>query len=622
MNRRVAIFAAVLAVLAAGGGARAAKPALRTPGRDAWLGKLALMWLDDAVANGKYATLAADVEKLIQARSVCMGLSDLATINSLVYVHRAAKVLPTAAKVGKDKFAKYLADRREVLRLLLRAMGDTPSPAKAVAKLHDLYAADAKRVAAYPDLAVAFATSADRYARFTAAGSRCSLLASFGFYTSKRRFAYNMQRLPYELSRYLADTRLSIAEREWARDRYGRHASPARSYFEVRYDLGYSRRGRAKKISGHPYTLWNLRQYGGVCVDQAYYAAHVCKSLGIPAALVVGRSRGGVGHAWVARLVMTDNGHDAEWDATTARYPSHLYYTGKVTDPAAGKDILDSELILAGHAALQPLYEKEEADAALYVARHLHDNRKADWSGNVEVLRKAADDYNKHLAEGAKPADLSWARVGPKSQPQIVEEFLAAALKRNLALGEGWKFLVELRKAGAVPLRHLDAFLDILIDRTARAFPEYSCKIVLDVAGTVPSGPGRIETYRNCMRRYGSRPDLAGEILIAMGNDYAAQRQDDLALTAYLQAADKGIKVPEVVLAATDQATKLLLDANKASKAEAMYHSLLGRIRPEGDRMFFDETVYYQLNVRLAGLYRRMGKHSTAARIMSKLNRR
>jgi len=612
----VTVVMSLTAVLAAG------PAASRAPAKDTWVGELALGWLDEAVATGKYATLAGDVEKLIQARSACVRLTDLATINDLVYVHRAAKALPEAVKVGKAEFAKYLVTNRSVLRLLLRAAGDTPTPARAMAQLHTLYASDAKRVAAYPDLAVAFATSADRYARFTPPQARANLIASFGYYSSKMRFAYNMKRVPYELSRYLADTRISLRERQWARDRYGSHRSPVRSYFDVRYDRDYSKRGKAKKISGHPYTLWNLREYGGVCVDQAYYAAHVCKSLGIPAAVVIGRSGGGVGHAWVARLVLTDGGRAAEWDATTARYRSHLYYTGKVTDPASGRTMLDSELVLAGYAALQPLQEKEEADAALYVSRYLHANRKADWSGSIALLRTAAESYAARKGKAAAKADLSWAKATNKTKSRVVEEFLAAALKRNLALSAGWRFLVELRKAGAIPLGDLDAFLNILIERTSRAFPEYSCKIVLDVATTVPSGPGRLRTYSNCLRCFGKRPDLAGEILIAMGNEYAAQRRDDEALKAYLQAADKAIKVPEVVLAATDRAATLLVEGGKASRAESMYKSLLSRIPPSGDKMFFDQTVYYQMSVRLAELYRTMGKHSSAARIMSRLSKR
>ena len=621
MGRRTAMIAAVVAVLAWRGEAPAASAARKAAADDAWLGKLALMRLDEAAASGEYAALSAYVGKLIQARSACVSVSDLSTINDLVYVHRAAKVLPEAVKVGKAPFAKYLVSNRPVLRLLLRAMGDMPSPPKAVAQLHVLYAAAPKQVAAWPDLAVAFATSDDRYAGYTAAGSRAGMSASFAYYASNRRFVCDLKRLPYELSRYLADTRLSLAERQWARDNYGRSARPSRSYFDVEYDRDYSMRGRAKKISGCPYTLWNLRRYGGVCVDQAYFSAHVCKSLGIPAAVVVGRSREGIGHAWVARLVLTDGGQSARWDTTTARYRSHLYYTGKVTDPAAGRVILDSELVLSGHAALQPLEEKEEADAALYVSRYLHDNLKEDWHGGVGALSAAAADYAARAGKGASRVDLSWAKAGKKTRARIVEEFLAAALRRNLALGEGWKFLVELRKAGAVPLGDLDGFIDILVERTAKAFPDYSCKIILDLATTIPTVSERIATYRNCLRRYGRRPDLAGNILIAMGNTYAAAHDDEMALKTYIRAADKGAKVPEVVLAATDQAARLLVETGKASQAEAMYEKLLGRIRPEGDAMFFDETVYYQLNVRLAGLYRKMGKHSSAARIMSRLKR-
>jgi hypothetical protein len=64
--------------------------------------------------------------------------------------------------------------------------------------------------------------------------------------------------MPYEISLYLADTRLSLAERQWAIQRYARTLDLARTYFDLKYDYGHYLKGMPKRISRLELTLPNL----------------------------------------------------------------------------------------------------------------------------------------------------------------------------------------------------------------------------------------------------------------------------------------------------------------------------------------------------------------------------
>ncbi len=614
------------------------RPAAAGPQKSApddWLAELALARLAKADVKDPSA-LAAQVEAMLLGRAGCGHFAQLGPINDLIYVHRACTLLPQAARIGGEEFALWLREHREVSRRLLRALEDAPGATRAIQRLHELYAHDANRVAEYANLSVAFATTIPARPR-TQKPPPAALRESFDYYTAANvRFRFDLKAMPYELSRYLAVTPLSIEERKWAYADYFRHNNPPRSYFNVRYDIDHFRKGVPKKIAAHDYTLPNLREYGGVCIDQAYFAAGVCRSIGIPATIVTGRGRSGIGHAWLASLRPVNFGRQAQWDTHTGRYGDHLYYTGNLRDPASGKAILDSELALAGFSTLLPLEQREQADAALALARLLHANPKADLASRVKALAEAAKDYAA-LAEAAGAADISWVVPADRKPAQLVEDLVAAAIVRDLALKHAWEFVLALRRErgtqtrsdasgghNALPLESLDRFLGLLVDKTGRTFPEYSCNLILQIVPTIADRKKRIDYYKNCMRCFGQRPDLAGEILLAVGDELAAQDEPAHggAMAAYAEAATKGIKVPEVVLDATAKAEKLLCDANRHDQAAAMYEQLIRQVQPSRNNAFTGQSVHYQLSVRLLRLYEQMGRTADAARLKSSLGLR
>ena len=88
------------------------------------------------------------------------------------------------------------------------------------------------------------------------------------------------------------------------------------------------------------YTLEDIKNNGGICVDQAYYATILGKGRGIPTLYFHGQGASG-GHAWFGYL-----SHGGKWELDCGRYESQNYPKGYAVDPQTWQRIDDTILIL------------------------------------------------------------------------------------------------------------------------------------------------------------------------------------------------------------------------------------------------------------------------------------
>jgi len=619
----ILLFAGIAAAELPHAPGKSAPPA--GPFEDAWLSAVLLDKLKTAAQSHRLDELGGQVRAAILARLRCGHLDRLRALNDMVYVLRACEYLPVADKLSKEgQLVAFLLANRGVSRRLFRALARKRDPQNALADLAILLQTGEETVKKYPDLAVAFAAARPRR-HYREPPEPASLLDSFRWYTDPRnRFHYDLRKMPFELSQYLADTRISIKERKWAAGRYGRNRNPARCYFDLRYDREHYRGGKPKKIAKLPYSLDNLLRVGGVCIEQAYYAGEVCKALGIPATIVVGAGKSGTGHAWVASLKITGGGKQVYWDCTTGRYREHQYFAGDAYDPLTGRKIPDSELMLVGAAAQLPLQRREEADTALTLAKLVEQVRDDQDTPEMAVLATLAEEYNKARADSAKPQAPVAARMTPvrKLDLAMVEDLIARAVERNLATGSAWSFVIQLRKSNRMPVEHLDRFFDILVTRTAKAYPDYSCQMVMEIVPTIEEAPKRERVYRKALRVYGKRPDLQGRILIALGQDYETQGQKSKALKAYETAATQCVSVAEIVVRAAEAAERLLMLAERPDLAIRMYEKLFDRAQKQKSAAVFSrQTARYKLGQRLASLLADAGKEKAAKQIYDQIGR-
>lgn len=159
-------------------------------------------------------------------------------------------------------------------------------------------------------------------------------------------------KMPGVLLVHVVDMVSGESEALWAAQQYGYQPAVGKRYFDIRYDNMHFEHGKPKQIEGHEYTLANIKKYGGVCVEQAYFAEQMGKSMGIPAVTVVGRGDD-VGHAWVGYLRM--QGKSYWWDLTEGRYKEYKGEAANVRDPQTGETISDGELsMIAERASYDP----------------------------------------------------------------------------------------------------------------------------------------------------------------------------------------------------------------------------------------------------------------------------
>ncbi len=627
-----------VAVLIGLAGGQTTRPATSRPAKpvdkkidDSWLGEIALEQLKQVVeaqpeslgTGEKYLELAKSMEKAILARLTCGHADKLKALNDMIFVLRACKHLPLTYEIAGDgKFAKWLIEHRAVSRRLFRAVEEIRLSEDALKKLHELVKAEEKRVIEYPDLAVAFATSIPMK-HYRDQPEASSMLDSFRWYTDpKAKFLrYDLKKMPYEVSRYLATSRLDTKERKWAVAKYRKSRKPARSYFDLKYDYDHYRKGIPKKIAKVAYTLPNLRKAGGGCLEQAYYAGEVCRALGIPATIVLGRGGSGETHAWVACLKLTRGGSEAEWDSRTGRHESQLYYIGVLREPAGGKEILDCELALLCAATHLPLRRREQADTATELAKIVEKAMGETAQGDLSVLKNLAQRYNQELAKNNRQARTGWIKAQRKIDMSLAKDLIDTAIDRNLAHGPVWELIIELAKADRLEIDHLYRFFDVLVVRTAKQYPDYSCRLIMRIVPTINAPERRKKAYKNAVGIYSKRPDLQGWILIALGEDYQKQGKNKKALQTYERAASRCSNLTEIVLEASGRAEAMFIERKRRNLAIKMYSRLFAKAKKAKNvhSTFRQQTAHYLLGKRLIQLLIDEGKMSAAKRIEAQI---
>jgi len=165
----------------------------------------------------------------------------------------------------------------------------------------------------------------------------------FAFFVRSDRegkLRYPFRALSPEEIIHVIDAPAPVTELLWAQQNL---RGTALNWFSKFYDIGYDgyRAGRGLYVwDKSPYTLRNIERYGGLCVDQAYYAAVTAKANGIPALYFNGTGRRG-DHAWFGYLRKP-----GQWDLEVGRYYLDNYVTGQTTHPQTGIQLTNHEVEL------------------------------------------------------------------------------------------------------------------------------------------------------------------------------------------------------------------------------------------------------------------------------------
>ncbi|MDD5261696.1 MAG: hypothetical protein PHD76_07585 [Methylacidiphilales bacterium] len=180
----------------------------------------------------------------------------------------------------------------------------------------------------------------------------------FNYYVQasrNKKTEFDLSKLGFEELKYLVDCPLQLSELDYGAKNHISHSRFGEAFFSIKYD---EERYKSATYSWQlpSYRLQDIEKNGGICVDQAYYAAILGKARGIPTLYFHGEGSDG-GHAWFGYLE-----HPGKWQTDCGRYASQNYPIGYAIDPQTWTTINDSQLEnLVKSANLNPNYAPAKA---------------------------------------------------------------------------------------------------------------------------------------------------------------------------------------------------------------------------------------------------------------------
>lgn len=592
--------------------------AAAAPFSDKHLSQIALAQLQQASGDGNYGHVGNRITGAMVQR-LSLGPIDRQVLCDMMFVARACHYLPTVEKLdgGKDA-AAFLVTNPDIARRLFRAMEDTRNRDGCLKNFVALWKASPKKVLEMPDLAVAFATAAAAKPP-QAQENQADLVESFSYFADgSAAWRCDLKAMPFELARYLADTRLAIDQRKWAAQKYARQDPLGKIYFDIKYDDDAYLKSVPKRIAKLDYTLQNILQVGGVCMEQAYFASETSKALGLPATIVYGKSNVGIGHAWLAILKVSRSGRSIqyEWDTSVGRYEDSMFLSGYVRDAATGMMVSDSDLFMAAAGANMPVASREEADAAAGLA-FLLTKLKLPAEGDVSALTELAGAYN-DLPTTKVKVDASAIKPKRKVEAALAEELITQAVSAHVGHKQSWLLAVSLHKDDKISESAITRILDLLINKTGKVQPDYSCHLLLQIVPGMDSAVHRERICQKAFAFFAARPDLQGRIAIALADDLLEQGKKAEALRAYENVMNgKSGQFAELVIASSRKAEGILVADGKLDTAIKMYDGLFAKARKEKITiMAYHQTAHYRLGKRLAALLEQAGKRPQAAKVL------
>lgn len=406
-------------------------------------------------------------------------------------------------------------------------------------------------------------------------------LAIFDFYvTNARTMAISPDRLPAIDLVFVVDVSESIEQLQWAHTTYRTNPGIDKRFFEIVYDYDHFRKGTEKKVTqAGDCSLTQIKKYGGVCADQAYFAMSIAKACGIPSGYV--RARGAnVSHAWVGFLEV--RGRRAEWNFAAGRYPAYQKLRGNMRDPQSGKYISDGRVGILGDAIKATPQQVHHAMASGLVVARMNQSL---WKPPAEMdldpkgnIRKARTD-------------------------SIADRLLLLRLTLGKCAGvpRAWDNVTEIARSGKMTQSQLDVWARAAMQLAGKTHQDFSYDFLVDLISTVEDPQEQHQMWEWAFGQFRTRPDLAAGVRFEQGQLWDTNAKPEMAWLAYQDVLDKFLNEGPMSVNAISAMGKLL---SKNGKRDA-YLKLLEDTAPKVTKPkkmasnFAKQSNYYKIHWRL-----------------------
>ncbi|MFC1499122.1 hypothetical protein ACFLS1_11740 [Verrucomicrobiota bacterium] len=290
-------------------------------------------------------------------------------------------------------FFEWLLTNRTVLEDFLECIKDEDDKAKVLRTWFDLWESD-EECYKYYNLAIACAVVFDKPLRINRnhkdynKDTEINVQARYNYFrqaADNKTLKTSLDTLPAWELIWVVDADVPDHELEWANShvKYSRKTW-SEAYRSIKYRMDKLNKGNSIYEN---YTLKEIKKEGGICVDQAFFAATSAKANGIPAILFTGEGQRG-GHAWFGYKSSTK-----EWNMNAGRYQADKFATGHALDPQTRERVKEQNFyILTDSQRRSPNYRK--TSQLIWLATVVSDAYKPAKAG--EILEQATEVSSRH----------------------------------------------------------------------------------------------------------------------------------------------------------------------------------------------------------------------------------
>lgn len=424
----------------------------------------------------------------------------------------------------------------------------------------------------------------------------------FAYFKSQRgSMAMPIASMPPELLISVVDVTSPIEELRWAAQRFGGDPNVGRRYFDVKYDDDSFRKGTVKKVTAAGFNLPNILTHGGVCADQAYFAAQVGKAIGIPTAFISGRNAE-VAHAWLGFLEA--KGGKAAWNFDSGRYDGYKGVRGEAIDPQTRKRIPDSALALIADSSAANTQGRRIAIAMTDASLRLRQ------LGDMDVAFERVD-----------PATGKERKVIRGTDTSSRLDLLEAGLRRCPSYSQGWAVLIDAAKANDLSLKDKKKWAETLDRLCAGKYPDFTLDVLRPMVETVEDVKEQDALWNSLFGSFRNRPDLAAEIRFAQGAMWDKAGDRARAWDCFQDVIQKFADDGPFTVEAAERCEKLLKDAGKERDITPMYASLWPRLSRPGTMApeFQSQSNWFRIGLLYSARLESEGQSARAGEVLGKL---
>lgn len=421
------------------------------------------------------------------------------------------------------------------------------------------------------------------------------------FTANAPRMAFGPQ-TPTALLAYVVDLdpRVTYDDLAWALRGYAGNRAVGKLYHTIVYDTLAFKRGVPKKVEQAPggINLQNIRKYGGVCAEQAMFAANVGKAIGVPTVVVSARGSD-LGHAWVGYLKdVGSNRH--EWDFDEGRYKEYRDIRGDVIDPQSGKRIPDGYVGLT--SGLLGDAGQIEATGALLDG--------ADRLLAVEGARLA---YPPAALPGQGPPATTARPLGRETRLALIETALRALPSQR----RGWEMIADMARHGQLSADELKTWSERVLDLCGHDYPDFAFAALVPMIKCVQDTGAQDRLWEWAVGRFNKRKDLAAAAIIGRADMWEEAKQPDKAWSLYNDVIERYPNDGTIVVDALARAERFLRKEHKDAAVIDLYASAWGRITKPKDAAgeFTAGSNYVVVGRRYADLLQQAGKPIDAKKV-------